>query len=141
MLIFRVFYRNTRPTLFLTTPLRICPPMPPMPPHPELSWLAHFCLASRSLYCKCVQNAKYAQGIHDLRVSESYRVRDVEHKREHDDRDKSMTPSAGRHPRSDRDTYEALSFRMDTMRSANHKAGKVYRAICNQAVINSQFVA
>lgn len=51
----RLLYPKTRPTLFLTTPVRICPPSPPMPMfQPEdARLLAHFCLASRSL-----QNAR-----------------------------------------------------------------------------------
>ena len=92
-------HEKTRPTLFLTTPVRIWPPMPPMPMfQPEDARLfAHFCLASRSL-CASIRARQSAKAVAQergeggrpwvlgyARVCEADSVRDVEHEREDDD--------------------------------------------------------
>lgn len=48
---FQVQEPKTLPTLFLTAPVRIWPPMPPIPRFhaPPVTLFAHFCFASRSL--------------------------------------------------------------------------------------------
>lgn len=92
----RVLHPKTRPTLFLTTPVRICPPRPPMPMfQPEDARLfAHFCLASRSLQNADVDRpsvtgqpcgASYDERMRYARVGEANAVRDVEHERQDDD--------------------------------------------------------